>query len=292
MRLRPWLLILAAIGLSSFATGRAAGRTNANPRVQTVRGFYSALVDEMSRAGYDASERSLLAHPHDYYGRYLDQRSRDYVALTVMPRIADAISFFELEDRPKLRIFDLGCGLGMQSLIFASLGATVVGVDVRDESIQLCRKRKAYYERELGRELDVEFHGCDFTRANVADFDPPFDALFSMSAFSYVKPLDQTARRVSQLLSADGRVFLYEENAAFALDRWKRSETLPTPAEVERALAGEGFRTEVLRGAGSIPRGLWRVPALNETMLVPANEVLRRSLRLSFKYVLAMKRHA
>ncbi len=292
MRWKPWLLVLAAIGLSSFTTARATTRTSSNARVQTVRTFYANLIDEISHAGYDAAEQSLLAHPHDYYGRYLDPNSRDYVALTVMPRIADAIAYFDVEQNPRQRIFDLGCGLGMQSLIFASQGASVVGIDVREESIRLCRKRQAYYERELGIKLDLEFHHGDFTRADVGRFGPRFDGLFSMSAFSYVQPLERSARQVSQLLARDARVFLYEENASFALDRYKRSEQLPTPAETVRALEREGFRTESLQGAGSIPSPLWRLPALNQSVLFPANEALRRNLRLSFKYVLAMRRGA
>ena len=112
MRWKPWLLVLAAIGLSSFTTARATTRTSSNARVQTVRTFYASLIDEISRAGYDDAEQSLLAHPHDYYGRYLDPNSRDYVALTVMPRIADAIAYFDLEQNPRQRILSMRLWLG------------------------------------------------------------------------------------------------------------------------------------------------------------------------------------
>ena len=296
MRLKSLLIILAAIGLSSVTTGRATSRANtslraqSSPRVQTVRAFYSALIDEIAHGGYDDNERSLLHHPEDYYGRYLDQRSRDYVNWTVMPHIADAIRYFDLEARPRQRIFDLGCGLGMQSLIFASMGATVVGVDVREESVELCRKRKAYHEQRLGRALDVEFHHTDFGRADLDAFGGSFDALFSMSALSYVKPLDATARRASNLLKDDARIFLYEQNGAFALDGLKRTEPIPKPHEIIAAFEREGFVTDFLLGAGSIPWNLWRLPALNEALLAPANDLLRKQLRLSFKYVLGMKR--
>lgn len=292
MRWKPWLLVLAAIGLSSFATGRAPARSSTNPRVQTVRGFYANLIEEVSRAGYEPSEQSLLAHPHDYYGRYLDARSRDYVNQAVLPRVADGIEYLGILERPGIRVVDVGCGLGMQSLILASLGASVVGLDVREESIALCRKRQAYYEREIGTRLDLEFRREDFGKIRRADFAYRFDALFSMSAFSYIKPLHQAVATASWILDDNARVFLYEQNALNALDRLKRSEPLPSPHEVAAAFAHEGFRTDLLEGAASLPSFLWRAPALNAAVLTPVNESLRKSLRVSYAYVLGMQRGA
>jgi SAM-dependent methyltransferase len=269
-----------------------ADDATARSPLRVVRDFYAALIDEVARAGYDAEDVSLLAHPHDYYGRYLDPRSRAYVVLAVMPRIAEAISYFGLPAQPRRRIFDLGCGLGMQSLIFASLGATVVGVDVREESVALCRKRKAFYEKALGRALDLEFHHGDFGLIDRIGFGDHFDALFSMSAFSYVKPLERTAGRISQILRSDAQLFLYEENAMFAFDRFKRSEAIPRPHAVVDALQREGFRAEFLRGAGAVPSGMWRVAGLNRLLWAPLNDAMRKSLRLSFSYVLGMRRGA
>jgi 2-polyprenyl-3-methyl-5-hydroxy-6-metoxy-1,4-benzoquinol methylase len=271
-------------------TGRATARSSYSPRVQTVRSFYSHLIDEVSRAGYDASEQSLLAHPLHYYGRYLDSRSRDYVNRTVLPRVADGIEFLGVLERPGIRVVDVGCGLGMQSLILASLGASVIGIDVREESIVLCRKRQAYYERELGTRLDLEFRHEDFSTIRRANFGHRCDALFSMSAFSYIKPLHRAASNASRLLEDNARVFLYEQNALNALDGLKRTEPIPSPHDVAAVFEREGFRTELLQGAGSLPSFLWRVPALNATVLTPANESLRKNLRVSFAYVLGMQR--
>ena len=61
-------------------------------------------------------------------------------------------------DQPNQYIFDLGCGLGMQSIIFASLGAKVAALDMNEEAILLCKKRKAYYENKLNVDLDISFN--------------------------------------------------------------------------------------------------------------------------------------
>jgi hypothetical protein len=93
-------------------------------------------------------------------------------------------------------------------------------------------------------------------------------------------------------MKPDARIFLYEQNSGFALDRWKRSEPLPTPQEVAPAFAASGIRTDFLRGAGALPTSLWYFPTLNAALLPAANDVLRTNLNLSFKYILAMKRGA
>lgn len=65
-----------------------------------------------------------------------------------------AVSYLRVESGHHT-ILDVGCGLGMQSIISAMLGASVVGVDIRDDCIRLCEKRQAFYEGQLGRPLDA-----------------------------------------------------------------------------------------------------------------------------------------
>jgi 2-polyprenyl-3-methyl-5-hydroxy-6-metoxy-1,4-benzoquinol methylase len=258
--------------------------------VDTVQSFYSALLTECGEAGYNSHELSLLRDKRCYYGRYLDANLRSYFIHTTIPHIALAIGYFQLSELANQAILDLGCGLGMQSIIFASLGAKVVGADIREEAISLCKKRKAYYERRLNVDLDIEFRHCDFRTSRQSDFGIAFDALFSMSAFSYMRPLEATVELVSTLLRDNATVFLYEENASCLASAARRRAGIPTPKAIVNAFTSENFETDFLYGGCSLPSLFWRIQQLNGLLVLPLNNALRKSLYMSFNYVLGMKR--
>lgn len=257
---------------------------------ETVQRFYFMLPHELQHAGYSDAERALLADERLYYGRYLNPGRRNYFVETVIPQVAHAVSFLMAGAR-RPRILDLGCGLGMQSIIFASLGAKVVGIDVREEAIALCIKRKAYHERLLGRRLDVEFIQRDFLLTSPEDFRADFDAVFSMAAFSSIQPVEQTARLVSTMLRDDAKIFIYEKNSDHPLHQLRNSPE-PGPTSIADVFAREGFDCCFLEGGCALPGPFWKFARLNETIVRPANDLLKKTLRLSFNYVLGFQRRS
>lgn len=258
--------------------------------VRTVRDFYSSLHKEIREAGYNSGEISLLADPL-YYERYLNAETRNYVIQTFLPNIAATIPYFRLEEKSRPVILDLGCGLGMQSLIFASFGAKVVGVDLREDSIALCWKRKRFFEAMLGTDLDVEFRHCDFRHAKQSDFKDKFDCLFSMSAFSYIDPLENTVKLISSILKDDASLFLYEENESFVFRSSKRKSRIPYPKTIINALAGERFSTDMFYGGCTFPYQFWRYERLVPFLRL-MNNLARRNPSLAFTYILGMRRGA
>lgn len=77
-------------------------------------------------------------------------------------RIYERVS--EKFGRP-LRVLDLGCAQGFMSLSLASMGASVVGVDMLPENIELCRRLGA-----INSKLDV-----NFVEARIEDFVSSLD---------------------------------------------------------------------------------------------------------------------
>jgi SAM-dependent methyltransferase len=256
--------------------------------LETVQSFYLALLHEMEHGGYTDAERTLLADERLYYGRYLNPRLRSYFEQTVIPQVAHGVSFL-MSDTRTPRILDLGCGLGMQSIILASMGAEVVGLDVRKEAVELCMKRKAYHEQMLGMKLNIEFVQRDFLKTHPDDFHSRFDSVFSMAAFASIRPLEHTAKLISAVLKDDARILIYEKNSDHPLHQLRKSPE-PGPTTVSQAFAREGFECTFLEGGCALPGAFWKFPRLNDSVVAPTNNLLRKTLRLSFNYVQGFKR--
>jgi 2-polyprenyl-3-methyl-5-hydroxy-6-metoxy-1,4-benzoquinol methylase len=258
-----------------------------------IETLYAMILDEIAQPQYDNQDIALFKDPIYYYGRYLEPTTRQYAIQNLVSSISAAIAYLKLNEDATVSVVDLGCGLGMQSIIFASLGAEVLGIDLRGSCIALCRKRKSFFEARFGKPLKMEFLQADFRSLNPASLGRKFDGLFSMSAFAYIEPLQDTVAKISELLNTNGRVFLWDENPDYlvvlkALQR-KRS-ALPSPSEISAEFARHGFVTEILRGACAIPHHFWRSGALfNLTSAL--NDVMKKSLHLSFTYLFGASRH-
>jgi 2-polyprenyl-3-methyl-5-hydroxy-6-metoxy-1,4-benzoquinol methylase len=256
-----------------------------------IEELYSMMLDEIAQPNYDEREVALFKDPIFYYGRYLDPKTRAYAIHNVVSNISAAIEYLKLSGDSPVRIVDLGCGLGMQSIIFASLGTEVLGIDLDARCIALCRKRKHYFEARLGRALKVEFLEVNFRAFDPNSIGNKYDGLFSMSAFAHIQPLRNTVAKISTLLNDTGRVFLWDQNPDYlfldVLRRRRRS--LPRPHEIEVEFARHGFTTELLGGACAIPHHFWHPEAFLRAAST-FDSVLKKSLRLSFSYLFGASR--
>jgi 2-polyprenyl-3-methyl-5-hydroxy-6-metoxy-1,4-benzoquinol methylase len=256
-----------------------------------VETLYAMLFDEIAESNYSQEELALLNDPIFYYGRYLNPTTREYSIHNLVSSLSLAIRYLNLGDGNQPSLVDLGCGLGMQSFIFASLGARVLALDLDPTCIALCRKRKPYFETRLGQELKVNFGAVDFRSLDPNSLGSKYDGLFSMSAFAHIVPLRDTVTKIAALLNESGRVFIWDQNPKYLfLDIVsRRRRRLPYPYEVSSEFSKHGFRTELLGGACAIPHQFWRSgAALAATSAI--DSFLKKSLRLSFNYLFAASR--
>jgi SAM-dependent methyltransferase len=256
-----------------------------------IEDLYAIMLDEVRQPQYEAAEIALFKDPIYYYGRYLDPTTRQYALQNVLSNVSAAIDYLNTGDASSMKLLDLGCGLGMQSLIFASLGWEVLGVDLDPACVAICRKRKAYFEARLGRELRMNFLAHHFRTLEPGSLDGKYNALFSMSAFAYMHPLEDTVSKVSDVLSDTGRVLIWDQNpGCLFLDRLGlRHKPIPGPGDISKEFARQGFTIDLLRGACAVPRQFW----LSDAFVGVAsrlNNVLKKSLRLSFTYLLGASR--
>jgi len=266
------------------------GSDQSNHHRHLIETLYALLPKEVNDAGYDDRELALIRDPILYYGRYLDPATRGYTLHNAVDNLSVALAYLSSSTSSK-RLLDLGCGLGMQSMLFAADGWDVLGLDYSPESIALCRKRKRYYESQLRRQLNLEFVAADFRTTDLSSFATQFDAVFSMSAFAQIQPLENTVDKISTLLGDDGRVFIWEENPAhFYSDILRfRRRSVSRPQIVREELGRHGFKTELLSGGCAVPRQLWR-PAAALNFIAAIDNVLKKNLALSFTYLLGASR--
>ena len=271
----------------SIGKTRADELTTGAAATAYVSSFYSLIFEEMEQAGYTPAERRAMEDPVLYYGRYLNRATRPYFEETVVPVIGSALAWL---NQPKVNhVLDLGCGLAMQSIIFAALGKRVLAVDLRPESIELAKKRKDYYESILGRELAIEFVCKDFLKLDASRYEGKIDGVFSMSAFSYIQPLEETVSLIARMCAQDARVFLFEENSSNLIAKTFRRRPVPVPKSVADQFGRHSFRVHTLAGTCALPKHLWVYPTANG-LVRGVDAVLRKSMLLAFSYALMMER--
>ena len=92
---------------------------------------------------------------------------------------------------PLLRVLDLGCGYGRDTLYLRSrLGGSVVGVDASAEAVDLAERRR----EELARDDETFAHGLRFVRARIEDLDAGwFDVVVTNGLFHLLDPVGREA---------------------------------------------------------------------------------------------------
>jgi SAM-dependent methyltransferase len=181
----------------------------------------------------------------------------------VTPLLRAVRELFAVTPRP--RILDLGCGTGTQSLIFALLGAEVVGVDLDDVALAVFRKRIALYEQHCQRSLPIHIHSGDVFRI---DFDTlgPFDAMYSLFAFNMMQPTSGLLERLAPHFSSRAVIAIQDGNREHLFNRYFRKRKLVASREqLHAGLRRIGFSDVSHFGAYAIPPPVWAVvprPAL------------------------------
>jgi ubiquinone/menaquinone biosynthesis C-methylase UbiE len=119
----------------------------------------------------------------------------------------------ELESINGLRLLDLGCGFGALTAFFAAQGASVMGVDLKEDRFEVGRSVAAEYG------LDAEFRP-----GRMEDLDLPdrsFDLVVANTSLCYVVPREDRRAALSEslrVLRPGGRLLIRNAN------RWSASD--------------------------------------------------------------------
>ena len=154
-------------------------------------------------------------------------------------------------------VFDAGCGYGSDSFLFAALGAKVLAVDVSTEKTEIAQKRKHYYEKMLGKSLDVRFGAADLN--GYAPEDADISLTWLSSVLAIIENQDAFLDRIYQATRTGGKIMIVDFNLwnpHFLLAEWRRRRRALTgsPEFVRHANFWAMVRRKKRRGAFFFPQ--------------------------------------
>jgi SAM-dependent methyltransferase len=130
-----------------------------------------------------------------------------------------------LAARERPRVMDAGSGFGTYSMLYAAMGAEVVGADLRPDRLDAAERRLQFHRESTGRILDVRYVRADLTR----EWERDVDLVWVYNALSHIDPLDGFLAAVRDHLRPGGVLVVGDINGAH-------------PAHLERLAA---LRSEV-----------------------------------------------
>lgn len=141
--------------------------------------------------------------------------------------------------RTGLKVLDVGCGCGSESISFVSAGARVTAIDVSENRLRCAVERAALFD----------LPSPEFKRSDVFSVLGEFDLIWMNMTYHHIEPREQFADKLRSLLRPGGHVVISEINGA-------------NPFQQARHFSQRGFKTIVTavdENGATIPYGNERI---------------------------------
>lgn len=172
---------------------------------EIINDFYSVLEKE-----YDGKNPFLDSEEYrifrEYYYGSLRNKARRYAYKNLYLNRLRYTTNLLLSLRGPL-ILDAGCGLGSEALLFSSVGAKVVGVDLNQGRLKVAEKRKLFYKDLIKGK--VEFILGDIFKMIKMQ---KFDIVWMNESISHIHPAEKFLQIAHHQLNSGGRVIISETN--------------------------------------------------------------------------------
>ena len=224
-----------------------------------IHAYYDNLRSELVAIDFPTAEKGAVTDSVCGTGRLFE--SREYFHNAYALPLSRAINLIFTPTRLP-RLLDLCCGTGVQSILFAELGAQVTAVDNDAGRLSVANKRLHYYRTALARRLDLEFVERDVVESGLRGLGQ-FDAIYSHFGIGSIYGPDQLFNTSKSILAQDGVLVLKAGNPRHLVRR-VRGKSLPDSsiAEYRAAAHRHGFRVLLTRGSTVSPRHFRRFCAL------------------------------
>jgi predicted TPR repeat methyltransferase len=184
-----------------------------------------------------ASDRAIL-HIYKTFAASYETRMLDDLKYAGPQRVEDGIKAV-IGDRGALRVLDLGCGSGLSGVMIKPRAASLTGIDLSPEMLELARARNIYDRLEQGE--ITEWLGRE---------DTPFDLVMSCDCLIYFGDLGPIVQAAAKRL-VPGGIF------AMSMERGTRDPYFLTdtgrythhPDHVRAVAAGAGLTVAYINEA-------------------------------------------
>ena len=201
--------------------------------IERERGAVETRLPAGEREAFAAYYRNL-PRPGDEAGirRYLRGFWRGEAGWTARWIAARAHA---LGRRP--RVLDAGSGFGTYAMLYAAVGADVLGADLRPDRLDAAERRLAFHAESAGGPLPVRYARADLTR----DWEGDFDLVWVYNALSHIDPLEGFLAQTRRHLAPGGVLVVGDINGAHP-EHLARLEALRGEAVHQEYVAPDGAR--------------------------------------------------
>lgn len=174
-----------------------------------VRGFWERHVNNEYYTAHARGTREYFADIEHRRYRHHYHLSELFARIGALPNVGG------------LRLAEIGCGIGIDTLSLARLGfASVVGIDLTSAALQVARRRAA----ENGAS-NVEFVCGD--AENLAFPDATFDVVYSFGVIHHTPLVQRAVAEIERVLRPGGRAFVMIYHAHSLVNLVHRALRLP-----------------------------------------------------------------
>lgn len=106
------------------------------------------------------------------------------------------------------KVLDAGCGTGSEVILCGLLGADVTGIDIKEERLNVAKKRIKYYENKMNTKINVKF-----SLENILKHSGEYDVIWCMEAITHIDPVDEFLHVSYKNLRNNGRIIITDPNA-------------------------------------------------------------------------------
>lgn len=172
----------------------------------TLNKWYQNLHIELVSVNYSTEEIVYLKNYYEDAGQLsrLKKKFFNYHFGTFLGKI----NLYNFNGKD---ILDLGGGAGNFAIFFAIMGSRVTVVDLDETALGILVKRKIFYEKVLGRKLDINIKFDNVLHQTFTKKDR-FDLIWSVFAFNMMQPSNELICKLLPQLRNKARFIIFDGN--------------------------------------------------------------------------------